>query len=195
MKNFFPKLFSRRKERIKQQKIRITEEMHSLRKQLSEEQKRNAMEIVFEKIEQTQAFLSANTILVYWSTPSELPTHYYIKKWSRDKMILVPCVKDNIFKLKKFISSDDLTNGQCGKNELKTEPYTGKVDLAIIPGVAFDRGKNRLGRGGGYYDVFLSMKNINIFGVGYDFQIIEKVPVKWGNLKMNKIFSPNLVVE
>lgn len=195
MINVFSKLFPSRKQKIKEQKTRIREEMHSLKKQLTDEQKSNAMENVFKKIEQTPAFMNAKTILVYWSTPAELPTHEYIMKWSKDKTIVIPLVKDQKLTLKKYLSSTAVTDGQSSMNDLKTEVYAGKPDLAIIPGVAFDRSKNRLGQGGGYYDLYLTARNINTFGVGYDFQIIEKVPVKWGNMKLYKIFSPNLIIE
>ena len=195
MKNYFSKLFSFRHERIKQQKKRVREEMHQLKKQLSNEQKDNAADIVFKKIEQCKDFLSAQTILVYWSKSSELPTHRYIQKWSEQKTILLPSVHGDKLSMKRFISFDESTDDTGAAREPKTEIFAGKVDLAIIPGVAFDRKKNRLGRGGGYFDTYLSVKNIKTFGVGYDFQLLDKVPVKWGNMKMHKIFSPNQVVD
>ncbi len=173
--------------------------MSLLKKQLSDDQKNNAAEIVFSKIERTRTFLSAKTILVYWSTTSELHTHEFIKKWSREKTILIPLVHGENMTVKKFIAFDEPAARDSEDSdehlEPKTEPYKGKAELAIIPGIAFDLKKNRLGRGGGYYDSYLSAKNIHVFGVGFDFQLMDKIPVKWGSLKMNKIFSPNQVIE
>ena len=64
------------------------------------------------------------------------------------------------------------------------EPKTGKIvdpkeiDFAIIPGVAFDKKGNRLGRGKGYYDRLMpQFKEITRVGVGYEFQLVESVPV------------------
>ena len=122
-------------------------------------------------------------------------THRYIQKWSEQKTILLPSVHGDKLSMKRFISFDESTDDTGAAREPKTEIFAGKVDLAIIPGVAFDRKKNRLGRGGGYYDTYLSVKNIKTVGVGYDFQLLDKVPVKWGNMKMHKIFSPNQVVD
>lgn len=53
-------------------------------------------------------------------------------------------------------------------------------DLAVIPGVAFDRRGNRLGHGAGYYDRFLAhpaMVLTALVGLAYAFQIVPALPV------------------
>ncbi len=53
-------------------------------------------------------------------------------------------------------------------------------DLAVIPGVAFDRQGNRLGHGAGYYDRFLAhpaMARTALVGLAYAFQIVPALPV------------------
>jgi len=48
----------------------------------------------------------------------------------------------------------------------------------VVPGLAFDKTKNRLGRGKGFYDKFLRKlgeKTVNV-GVAFDFQVIRHVP-------------------
>ncbi|MHB9055511.1 MAG: 5-formyltetrahydrofolate cyclo-ligase [Paludibacteraceae bacterium] len=192
--DFFSRLFLSRKERTREQKDLIREKIHILKKKLNSEDKEKAAEIVFSKIEKTKEFKNARTILVYWSTPTELPTHQYVKKWCNEKTILLPSVHGDSLCMKKFVSSEDMYSGSLGIEEPNTENFDGKVDLAIIPGVAFDLEKNRMGRGRGFYDNFLSVNNISTFGVGYDFQIIEKVPVRWGDMKMKKVISPNIMV-
>lgn len=53
------------------------------------------------------------------------------------------------------------------------------IDVALVPGVAFDRLGNRLGRGGGFYDRFLaSAPELNTIGICFDFQVVEELPVE-----------------
>jgi 5-formyltetrahydrofolate cyclo-ligase len=52
------------------------------------------------------------------------------------------------------------------------------IDLTVVPGFAFDTSGARLGRGGGYYDRFLSRlrRSAATAGLAFDVQIVESVP-------------------
>ena len=52
------------------------------------------------------------------------------------------------------------------------------INMVIVPGVAFDKRNNRLGRGGGYYDRFLTTvpSGIPTVGLAFDFQIVDRLP-------------------
>ncbi|MGB0887047.1 MAG: 5-formyltetrahydrofolate cyclo-ligase, partial [Vicingaceae bacterium] len=72
------------------------------------------------------------------------------------------------------------------------EVYTGSFDLIIIPGLAFDKNKFRLGYGGGYYDNFIVnhplAKKIGIF---YPEQEVDKVPIELHDYKLDEILVNN----
>jgi 5-formyltetrahydrofolate cyclo-ligase len=70
-----------------------------------------------------------------------------------------------------------------------------KIDLVIAPGIAFDKNKSRLGRGKGYYDRFFINKRIVKIGVGFDFQLLESIPVNQFDIKMDKIITPSFSIE
>jgi len=62
----------------------------------------------------------------------------------------------------------------------------------IIPGVVFDQQCNRIGQGCGFYDRFLmnkNTKNLLKIGIGYDFQILEKIPNKTTDVPMDMLVS------
>ena len=66
----------------------------------------------------------------------------------------------------------------------------GAVEMIVVPGVAFDREGNRMGRGRGFYDRLLkSTPRAMKVGVCYDFQMIEDVPVEPHDVKMDCVVS------
>lgn len=70
------------------------------------------------------------------------------------------------------------------------EVYTGKCDLIIVPGLAYDSQKYRLGYGGGYYDDFLGNQPQALkVGVFYSFQKVESVPKEAHDLSLDQIVT------
>ena len=68
------------------------------------------------------------------------------------------------------------------------------LDVVIVPALAFDSKKNRIGFGGGYYDTFLEKvrkKNNKVLFIGicYDFQIIDEVPVEEHDIILDCVVS------
>lgn len=57
----------------------------------------------------------------------------------------------------------------------------------LVPGVAFDRFGNRLGRGRGYYDKALSLFPGHKVGVGYSVQLQDTVPFEEHDIRLNFI--------
>ena len=127
--------------------------------------------------------VEAQTILAYYSLPDEVCTHQLIDELIADgKTVLLPKVLDaGRMELRRYTGPHDLTEGAYGIMEPVGEPFTdyALIDIALIPGMAFDASGHRLGRGRGYYDRFLnsqwSMVNGQwLIGLCFDFQ---KVPV------------------
>ena len=59
-----------------------------------------------------------------------------------------------------------------------------------MPGVAFDRKGNRMGRGRGFYDRMLkSTPNALKFGVAFDFQLLDDIPVEPHDVKMDRVIT------
>jgi 5-formyltetrahydrofolate cyclo-ligase len=64
-------------------------------------------------------------------------------------------------------------------------------DLMLVPGIAFDLSGNRLGRGRGFYDRLLENASGVKCGVGYDFQLLEKIPAEAHDACVDFIFTPS----
>ena len=188
--------FRRQKEKtIKSDKSRIREEIKRLKFLLSSAEKNAQAEAVFRKIEEFPEFRNAKTILLYWSMPDELPTHDFIKKWSPEKTILLPVVKGDHMTVRVFTSEEDLQKGKWSTLEPTSLHGPQIADLVIVPGVAFDYNKQRLGRGGGYYDRYLKHKHIPKWGIGFNFQLYESIPSASFDIHMDKIITPDRTLE
>lgn len=66
--------------------------------------------------------------------------------------------------------------------------YHGNYELIIIPGLAFDQNKNRLGYGGGYYDNFIThYPKARKLGIFYPFQKVKKIPRENHDVALDRI--------
>lgn len=178
-------------------------EVKAAKKTLTDPFKIQQAKIVFNKIEQTPEFKQAKTILMYWSLPDELPTHRWVKKWSHSKKILLPAIRNNQLAVGRFFTEVQLVKGVFNVMEPRPEAIENanpssdcveQIDLAVIPGTAFDKQKNRLGRGRAYYDKFLQNKNMLKWAVGFDIQLYDTIPATTKDVKMDRIITPNLMV-
>ena len=73
------------------------------------------------------------------------------------------------------------------------------LDVVIVPALAFDSKKNRIGFGGGYYDTFwekVRKKNNKVLfiGVCYDFQIIDSVPTEKHDITLDFVVSESKII-
>ena len=181
---------------IDEEKKRIRFDIKHLKENLSNEEKEKAATEVFAKIEAISEFNQAKTILIYWATPDELPTQDFIKKWKDEKLIILPSIKGRKLKLKRYTSDANMIQHTLGIWEPNlTETFEGNIDLVVVPGVAFDTKKNRLGRGKGYYDRFFKKKRTIKIGVGFDFQLVNSVPVKSWDKRLDMIITPSTTIE
>lgn len=134
-------------------------------------------------------FQKAKKIFCYVSKPDEVDTleiiHYIFQHAKQDeiivsrlkKRVVVPKVKGKKLDLFEIHHFDHLEQGTFGifepqKHRPKIRPED--IDLAIIPGIAFDKYGHRIGYGHGYFDRFLKKLTCHKIGLAYGFQVIEK---------------------
>ena len=158
--------------------------MQLLNKQPSED-RRLKSSIIAGKFFRMPEFERAKTILFYASFGGEVETFDMIRQAQLlGKRIALPRIHPQNT-IKPVLISDldcDLETGPYGirqphaSNDRTILP--GELDMVVVPGVAFDRFNNRLGRGGGYYDRFLGTLSDKVITVGlaFDFQIVDGFP-------------------
>lgn len=173
-------------------KKQLRKQIRERKKEFSLSEKIELSRPVFEKIEKEELFKEAKVVLLYYSMDDEVYTHDFVEKHYKTKTILLPCVDGDDLILRQYLGIESMKAGeQFGILEPVGKEFNDleKIDLMIIPGVAFDEEKNRLGRGRGFYDRLLKTVNATKIGVCFDFQVVEQVPTEDFDVKMDVVIS------
>jgi len=167
---------------------------------ISEEVVKYKSKFVIENLLGLKEIGEAKRIMVYVSVKKEVYTHDLIKtmgsyhkeivvpKIDRLRGIMVPClIKDvgelsvGTFKILEPFDPEEIDKSTIG--------------LFIIPGLAFDRKGNRIGRGYGYWDRFLN--NVDkrlVIGLSFESQIVKSINVESHDIRVSKIVTEDRVI-
>ena len=135
----------------------------------------------------TPFFASAFCIMVYSPLPDEVDCTLIARECLRTgRTVCVPRIdwdEKELAPARIFSWPQDLVPGRHGICEPAGDmpPVSvGTVELVVVPGLAFDRNRMRLGRGGGFYDRFLARNDLRATkaGLGFDIQLLSELPVE-----------------
>ena len=187
---------------IFRQKKKLRHQIDSARKAISSAEKKEKSRRIQVSLSTHSKYQQAFCIHTYVSWQNEVDTHSLIKlSLTAGKSLVVPLINQKDHTLTHWLigSFDDLQPGTFGILEPKTgrrKPAKIKdIDLIIVPGVAFDLRGNRLGFGGGYYDTFLSKSNAVKIGLAYQFQIVDDVPTRVEDQKVDLVITEENIFE
>lgn len=153
-------------------------------------------EEVLSILEITGIFQDAQTIFIYNSLMDEVSTIDFIERWHNTKDFYLPVVENNDLVFRKYHPSTTFSKSSLGIQEPIGDNFTdfNKVDLIVVPGIAFDRKMNRMGRGKGYYDRFLTKISATKVGICFDFQLLDEIPADERDVKMDYLISENELI-
>lgn len=125
----------------------------------------------------SKEFGSAKVVGAYYSFGSEVKTDLIIQKAKAlGKKVALPSVEGERLAFYELSSGKYLVKGRFGIIEPLPYGPVDKIDLLVVPGIAFDKKGYRLGYGKGYYDKFLAKKEVFSVGLAYSFQLIDSLP-------------------
>ena len=185
---------------IMTEKARIREEIMAQRNALTREHAESKSGAIAANLSKINEYKEAKVVLFYAAKGNEAGTEKLIRAAIRNgKKVLLPITDIVRNELDVSEISDyggDLVEGAFGILEPKRKIAVDEenIEVAIVPGVAFDMAGHRLGYGHGFYDKLLhrmAAENPSMvtIGLSYDFQIVEKLPVEGHDHKLNKIVT------
>ncbi|OQY09363.1 MAG: 5-formyltetrahydrofolate cyclo-ligase, partial [Fusobacteriia bacterium 4572_132] len=174
-------------------KNKIRKELKEKRRKLSSEYVKQKSDILYKKIVRSEIYQKSKIIMSYCSIQNEVDTLKINKKILNDgKKLIIPYIerKKDIIIPVEIKNMEELVLGKYGilesknlQNRIKKE----KIDLILVPAIAYDKLGNRIGFGGGYYDKFMGNYNGIKIGLAYSFQIIEKIETEKHDIKLDKV--------
>ena len=136
---------------------------------------------IVENFQILEAFPSSKTVALYMAISGEVDLDpLFAICWKLGKHTCIPIFNatSNLYEMAVVSSETRYRIGNYGIREPidPTLISMEDIDLIAVPGVAFDRNGNRLGRGGGYYDRLLGGFYGVSAAVAFGFQIIHHIP-------------------
>ena len=166
-------------------KRNIRKQVAERRKGLSPERVSELSGLVSARVMELDEWKAAQRIFIYMSFGAEAETGALIRAaWREGKIVAVPRCEGKEMRFYPIRDFSGLVSGPFGILEPGPEctreivpDNKGEESLMIMPGVAFDGMKHRIGYGGGYYDRYLEKyPRVRTLAVGFEFQIFEELP-------------------
>lgn len=186
-------------------KKEIRQNMILQRNQLSKETVQENSNSIIENL---QPYVQkAENIMIFMNMKSEVEITRLIELYPDKKFYIPKTFPERNMKINLY-NENELILHKFGYYESASDIFYDEkiLDLIIVPAVAFDYSKNRIGFGGGYYDTFLSRillndqnngKNRNkplVIGVCYDFQLIDYISSEDHDVKMDCIITEKNII-
>lgn len=192
---------------MKKQKTDLQIKKDEIRKQILEKRSSLSLEEVDKKSELiiknlTPYLKNAQNIMIFTDMKNEVRITKLIELYPEKNFFISKIVnsKNREMKINKY-NENELVLHKFGYYESSSDDFYDEkiLDIVIVPALAFDSSKNRIGFGGGYYDTFLNKvrgknKNTLFIGVCYDFQMIEEVPIEGHDITLDLVINESEVL-
>ena len=163
-----------------------------------------------QKIILSEEFINSDLIFSYIPYGFEIDPSFLVEiAWKNGKTVCVPRVvpdsnlMDFYFLDSKLSLQNQLESGAFGilepkltlKKVLTDSSLKGKKIFMVVPGLAFSKDGARLGKGKGFYDLYiprLLKSGCSLFTAGFAYceQIVENIPVEKTDFFLDRIFTP-----
>ncbi len=159
---------------------------------------------IYKRLFSLPEFADAHRVLFYMSFRNEPDTHKMIERSMQiGKNVNLPRIavdKSDLDIYEIHNIEMDTVPGILGiiepRHDAKKCEDISKIDLCIVPGIAFDRRGHRIGWGKGFYDRFLPKLSPRTkkFGLAYDFQLVDRITFHCKDFPLDGLITENEVL-
>lgn len=191
-------------EGIQEKKLEIRNQIGKRLDALSDSERLKKNKIITERLFEFANFLEAKISLFYIDLSYEVKTEEIIKRcFSYNKVVVLPAFIPDTYRMKLMkIDNLDFSLQPGPRGVLEPNPAKCKVvpveqiDIALIPGIAFDEKGGRIGAGKGYYDRLIPDLPITTRKVALAFeeQIIQQVPMESHDKHVDIIITDERII-
>lgn len=183
-----------RENALRSEKSKLRKEVLAVRAALTREERKKAAFLLTERILGHQWFYLSEVVLGFVSYGSEIETGEILEEALRKgKKLYVPKVEGEDMVFYRIFSLNELTEGYKGILEpegtteiFHYEEQAADKALMLMPGAVFDRQRNRIGYGLGFYDKYLADKEalqLRTIAVGFQCQLLDNIPAGAEDIK------------
>lgn len=170
-----------------------------IRSRLGPSQRLSFGRTIYERVIRSEEWIATRVLGIYLSLPSEVPTRDLIETaWKNGIRVAAPVVHPDLSGM-DFRIVDNFGSLRPGPGNI-LQPLSGEpvppevLDLVLVPGVAFDLQGNRLGMGRGLFDRYLAQGVRLPWGLAFDCQILEALPVGDRDQPMRRVVTESRVL-
>lgn len=191
-------------EDIKEKKSEIRANIAKILDSLSDDDLSEKTKNIENRLFDFANFLESKVVLLYINRPNEVNTSRIIKRtYKQNKIVVLPSFDTDKYEMTMYKVDNpdtDLTLGWRGI--LEPDPSRCKhipidfIDIAIIPGLAFDEKGGRIGSGEGYYDRLIPKLPITTRKVSLSLenQVIQQVPMENNDRHVDIIITEDRII-
>lgn len=145
------------------------------------------------RVAEASVWQQARNVLLYHALPDEPDLQTLLDEGLRaGKTVLLPVVVGDDLELRHYEGADSLREGAFHilepQGQLFPPSRYDEIELALVPGMAFDRDGHRLGRGRGYYDRLLPrLSRAHLLGICFPFQLLDEIPSEPHDMPVHQV--------
>ncbi len=182
---------------LRSEKAHVRKDIRDQLKALTQEQWREWSDRITSRLMELSEYKNASTVMVFLSFGREFDTGDIVRHaLGMKKIVCAPKVDWQAWQMRpiRIDSIENIVKDEHGIPEpVGSEVIDAdKIDLILVPGIAFDSYGRRLGRGGGFYDKFLSRVDLRAIRLSptFDFQVLSHLPCDSHDERVDIILTP-----